>query len=79
MIDNDLYIGGKIIEEMKAHGKIKRTLFVGNRCLWTEKFDEFDEFYFETICKHIIDHKDGKYCPFCGLLIVVDEYEDGDQ
>lgn len=79
MEDKGLYISGEIVEEMTAHGKIKRTLFVGKRCLWTEMFDEFDEFYFETLCKHVIDHKDDKYCPFCGLLIVVDEFEECEQ
>jgi hypothetical protein len=76
MTDKNLYISGEIVEEETAHGRIKRTLFVGSRCLWTETFDEFDEFYYETLCKNIIDHKDDKYCPFCGLLIVVDEHDE---
>lgn len=78
MNDKNLYISGEIVEEEK-HGKIKRTLFLGKRCLWTETFDELYEFYFETLCKHVIDHKDGDYCPYCGLLIVVDEFEEGNQ
>jgi len=77
MSDKNLYISGNIVEEKTEHGRIKRTLFVGSRCLWTEKFDDaFEELYFETLCKHVTEHKDGDYCPYCGLLIVVDKYDE---
>ena len=71
-----MYIGGYFVDLIKQ-GKFPKIVFVGSRCLWTEQYDEeYDEYYYETLCKQLSEYKYGEYCPFCGLKIVVEEYRE---
>ena len=72
MKKKNMYVSGDFTKD----GKMPKIIFVGRRCLWTERYnEEYDEYYYKTLCNQLSEYKEGEYCPFCGLKIVVEEYE----
>lgn len=73
MKNKTLYVGGKFVELIKK-GKLPKIVFAGNRCVWYEQYDEdYDEYYYKTLCKQLSEYKAGEYCPYCGQKIVVEK------